>query len=483
MKKFVFCLFFIFSSTFADIKDNVLDKARKSTVTIEGRAAVAAYGSKGSWSGTGFIANKAKGIIITNEHVTKASNSIANYSIKFHNGRLAQAKLGYYDLWLDFSFLQVNPKDIPDDVQEINFSTKQAFEGQHVFIVGNTEGQSFSFHDGYISNPFEISGDIAQHTFVVNLNIAGGASGSPVLNDDGDAVAITYGGSKTYALALHGSYISNALKSYESGVTPQRRHIGVITKMYSLDKVVKHKNFPESLMIAYLKDFPDSRNNVLAIKAFIPGSKASDKLQNGDIIWEVAGKRVGPSLYEFDHLMDSVTSNTIDLTIYRNGQKIPVTLDLYNLEDNKISKMLEFGGAVLFETNDLSSYASGIPIKSLGIAYIAPGSGLSVRDLLPYSHERQDFRLKINKIGSTPVKDIDSAVKAICSLNGAKFITMDFENFNPFITMYNGTITSRRDLGIADIVLSNTETLPKLYTFNKKIMEWELNENPCKQPQ
>jgi len=44
MKKFVFCLFLIVSSTFADIKDSVLDKARKSTVTIEGRAAVAAYG-------------------------------------------------------------------------------------------------------------------------------------------------------------------------------------------------------------------------------------------------------------------------------------------------------------------------------------------------------------------------------------------------------------------------------------------------------
>ena len=41
-----------------------------------------------------------------------------------------------------------------------------------------------------------------QGSYVINMNSTGGASGSPVLNNDNKAVGVLYGGGKTHSLAL-----------------------------------------------------------------------------------------------------------------------------------------------------------------------------------------------------------------------------------------------------------------------------------------
>jgi len=91
-----------------NIKD--LDKIRQAIVTINSRVPVSAYQNTGSWSGTGFVADKKNGFIITNNHVVGRA-SVGTYFVTFHNGQQAEAKLAYYDPYADFAILKITQSE------------------------------------------------------------------------------------------------------------------------------------------------------------------------------------------------------------------------------------------------------------------------------------------------------------------------------------------------------------------------------------
>ena len=132
--------------------------------------------------------------------------SVGTYFVTFHNGQQTEAKLVYYDLYADFAILKIDPKDFPKEIEVVEFTNEIPKLGSDVFIVGNTEGQGFSFHSGYLSDLYEVSGEMPQGSYIINMNSTGGASGSPVLNTDNKAIGVLYGGGKTHSLALKGSY-------------------------------------------------------------------------------------------------------------------------------------------------------------------------------------------------------------------------------------------------------------------------------------
>jgi S1-C subfamily serine protease len=195
----------------ADISPAVLENIRKGVITIDSRISISAYNDTGNFKGTGFIADKNSGLVVTNAHVVNPA-SIGTYYATFFNGKQSEAKLLYYDSWQDFAILKIDPKEFPEDTKNIPFSKEPAKLGQDVFIVGNNEAQDFSFHSGYLANLYDINGGMPQHTYVVNLNVSGGSSGSPLVNLKGEALGINYGGSQTYGLSLKGEYITYALK-------------------------------------------------------------------------------------------------------------------------------------------------------------------------------------------------------------------------------------------------------------------------------
>ena len=108
-----------------------------------------------------------------------------------------------------------------------------------------------------------------QQTYVVNLNARGGSSGSPLLNTKGEAIGLNYGGSDTYGLSLKGSYVMHALEAFKANQLPSRKHIGVLTEVYSLDRANNHRAFPKDVMENYIKNYPDARNKVIAVKSVL----------------------------------------------------------------------------------------------------------------------------------------------------------------------------------------------------------------------
>lgn len=456
-----------------EISSRIFEKAKKAIVTIDTRIAVSAYEDTNSWTGTGFINDKKNGYIITNTHVIGLS-AIGTYFVTFYNGEQAEAKLIYYDIWQDYAVLKVASTDIPESAMEIPFSSESPTLNQKVFVVGNTESQGFSFHTGYLSDLYNIDGMMPQGTYIINLNITGGASGSPVLNDKIEAIGVLYGGGKTHSLALHGDYVIRTLESLKNNQEPIRQHIGIISDLYSLNKAVRHNNFPKEEMDKYIKKFPDSRNRVISIKTVLAGSPAEKVLKAGDIIWAINDKELGGNLAMLDREMDNSKNDVTKLIIFRDGKKLEQTVNLYNVNNNKISRMVNFGGAIFFEVDDYFSNKSGIPLKSLAIASVQSGSSFSSIPTFFTKDYKNVYRLQIFEIKDLKLNNLDDLIKLMPNITKDKFITIRFKNYQPYYAHfgYNEIISSHDEMR-EDITLDSIDTKPYILKYNSISHEWD----------
>jgi hypothetical protein len=206
----------------------------------------------------------------------------------------------------------------------------------------------------------------------------------------------------------------------------------------------------------------------------IAGSPAEGKLQMCDIIWKVNGKKLGASLHALDLEMDNSKNNKIELEIYRHGQKKNITLDLYDINQNQITQMLEFGGGIFYYADDIRSSLSSIPIKSLVLTNSQNGSVFSMP---AYSDgQNQDLRILVQKIGNLDVYSIESLLQAINALNGNRFTTFDFQNYQTYFVnrMSLPKVSAHQHISL-DIVLQESDFNPKLYTFDKKTLKWNIS--------
>ena len=458
----------------SETSTTIFEKAKKAIVTIDTRIAVSAYEETNSWTGTGFINDKKNGYIITNTHIVGLA-SIGTYFVTFYNGEQTEAKLIYYDIWQDYAVLKVTSVDIPKSAAEISFSNELPKLNQKVFVVGNTEAQGFSFHTGYLSDLYNIEGMMPQCTYVINLNSTGGASGSPVLNDKIEAIGVLYGGGKTHSLALHGDYVARTLESLKNNKEPNRKHIGVVSELYSLNKAVRHNNFPKEEMDKYINKFPDSRNRVIRVKTVLIGSPAEKLLKAGDIIWAVNGKELGGNLALLDREMDNSRSIAIKFTIFRDGRKLEQDVELYDINSSKITKMVNFGGAIFFETDDYFSKKTGIPLKALSLASVQSGSSFSAIPTFFTKDYKNVYRLQIFEIKNLKLNNIDDLIKSIPNFTKDKFITVRFKNYQPYYANfgYHELISSHNNM-ITDITLDSIDTKPYILKYNNASYEWSM---------
>lgn len=455
----------------------IFSKVEKAVVVIDTRISVSAYGTLGSFKGTGFITDKEHGLIVTNNHMIGGGSAIGTYLVTFHNGQQVQARPIYYDLWQDYAILKIDPLEIPGSAEQIILSKNLATANQSVFVIGGAECQAFSYHSGHISSLYDINGSMPQCSYIVNLNSAGGSSGSPLLNDKGEALGIVYGGSKTYAIALHGHYIHSALEQIKKSKIPQRRHVGIISALYSLDYAVKHRNFPLPVMQEYIKKFPDAKNKVVVVSSAVKGSPAEAITQPGDIIWAVDDQLLGGSLAVFDAIMDKATGDSVQLTIYRNGKKMQLATNLYDVNSHKIDQMVSFAGATFCEADDFSSVVCGIPSGSLMVREVQAGSSFSnfsSADLPIYFSEnnRTRYRLVVKSVNEHNIGSLKELISIIPGLTKQKFISMRLKNYMPYFTPYNSALISTQQELIADILFDNVDDKPRVFKYLQASNEW-----------
>jgi S1-C subfamily serine protease len=474
LKVFAITFLYLASASYAnESKIKEIEKIRKAIVTVNSRVPVSAYQNTGSWSGTGFIVDGKKGFLVTNNHVVGRA-SVGTYFITFHNGQQAEAKVVYYDQYADFAIMQINPQEFPTEFEIVEFSNEIPKLGSNVFIVGNTEGQGFSFHDGYLSDLYEINGEMPQGSYVINMNSTGGASGSPILNLENKAIGILYGGGKTHSLGLKGEYVTHVLEKLQANALPSRKHIGVITELYSLDKAVKHRHFSKEEMDNYIKEFPDARNRAIIVRKVLPGATAEGEILPGDILWQVEGKKISADLRLLDLALSNANTDRIKLSVIRDGKKIEKELGLYDLEKNKISKMLDFAGGLFFEADDFVAAKSGIPIGSVALANVQTGSSFSSIPEMFVQDYKSIYRIQIKSINGTKINSLAELTSATNKAIKQKYVNLEYMNFQPYLPSFGadrGFISAHENL-MQDITFDSIDIKPRVLKYDSNLSEW-----------
>ncbi len=162
------------------------------------------------------------------------------------------------------------------------------------------------------------------------------------------------------------------MKYLNKGEIPPRKHIGVIVDYISLDKACDYYNFPQKLHIQYASLDKEIKRKALVVQKIIVSTPSDNALLPGDILWKVNGNLLGADLYKLDMAMNQ-SKDSIELEIYRQGEKQIVKLGLYNI-NNKITELIDFAGAIFFSSDDYNSMIIIIPIGSLSIVNMKTGS-------------------------------------------------------------------------------------------------------------
>ena len=151
MKKIIFIILALTSSVYANELERILDQANKYTVKIYNSTDTPFLEDSYTPSaGSGFLIDKANGIIITNAHVASYSPALNRVNFKYSNP--VQSKQAYIDPELDLAFLKIDPKSIPNNAVEAKLHCKNNYnQGQEVVAFGHPAGKDFTITRGIIS--------------------------------------------------------------------------------------------------------------------------------------------------------------------------------------------------------------------------------------------------------------------------------------------------------------------------------------------
>ena len=216
--------FFFFSSqeSYSQSLSQILEQTNLYTVKIQNSIERPFTGDNYGGSGTGFLVNKKKGLIVTNAHVSGFSPAINR--VNFKNKKPVSAKQVYIDKELDFAILQIDPKTIPSEAVEADIECKLNYkQGDKTVAFGHPYDKDFTITRGIISGiRFEKLANF--ESIQTDTPINPGNSGGPLISEDtGKVVGIsTFGLRKSQGLnfAIPSIHFCKIIGLFEKNIDP-----------------------------------------------------------------------------------------------------------------------------------------------------------------------------------------------------------------------------------------------------------------------
>ena len=267
--------------------------------------------------GSGFIFGNPT-TIVTNYHVVEDETDI---EIEFFDRTRAQATIIGSDAYADIAVLHVSSS--PAEAEPLHFSNQSVGIGQQVVAIGNPLGLTESLSVGYISQVNRLLDlePIIVPVYQLDLTIAPGSSGGPLLDLYGNVVGITNAGTEVgFSFAVPLDVMEQVIPSLISEGYYQHPFVGISILELS-PEVISSENILNV----------DADQNGLLIMEVVPGYPAQQAgltpaiaVGQGynavDIILAVDGVST-LTLEEWTAYMEvNVTPNqVITLTVWRSG--------------------------------------------------------------------------------------------------------------------------------------------------------------------
>jgi len=280
--------------------------------------------------GSGFFYNKST-LILTNWHVVESETNI---EVEFYNGSRARASLVGTDAYADVAIIRVT--SAPPGARPLSLvDSSELYIGQQVVAVGNPLGLTGSLSSGYISqiNKLIDLEPIIVPVLQLDITIAPGSSGGPLLDLSGNVVGITNAGTAYgFNFAVPSSIIKRVAQSLIE-VGEYRHPLAGFRGVELTPETIRDLNIlnldPFQTGLLIWEVIPDSP----AAEAGLTGVEETED-QSGrtayvahDIILAVDGRLVRTfadwSAYIEEHVS---AGQTITLRLWRSGEIISVEI-------------------------------------------------------------------------------------------------------------------------------------------------------------
>jgi len=422
-------LFFVNSSQAGDWAA-VVNSVTDSIVTIRVDAAKSFDTSRSSSAqATGFVVDAKRGIILTNRHVVQSGPVIAE--ALFANREEIELKPLYRDPVHDFGFFKYNPEELKFiSPKSLPIRPKEAVVGREIRVVGNDAGEQLSILAGTLARtdrqaPYYGRGkynDFNTFYYQSASGVSGGSSGSPVIDIQGNVIALNAGGSvkasssfflplqrvlRTLKLLQKNEHVSRGTLQTTFDYKPydEVRRLGLRAKMEASLRKVNHGV------------------GLLVVRRSLPGTEASRLLKPGDIV--VKGSKKNERLKwirrfeELEALLDESVNKKINLQVERSGRSVEIEIKVDDLHAITPDKYITFGQAVLHNLSYQQARHLNRPVEGVYVAesgYILSTAGVP----------RGAVILSVN---NKSVKNIDDMEKIIDQLSDQQQATLKYITF------------------------------------------------------
>ncbi|CUM64104.1 uncharacterized protein PRCAT00001695001 [Priceomyces carsonii] len=322
---------------------------------------------------TGFVVDSERGLVLTNRHVV-GPGPFCGY-IVFDNHEEAVVKPIYRDPVHDFGFLQFDPASIKYmRLTQLNLRPDLAQIGTEIRVVGNDAGEKLSILAGFISRLDRNAPEYGALTYndfnteyiQAAAAASGGSSGSPVVNEDGYAVALQAGGSTEastdFFLPIYRPL--RALECIQNGQPITRGDIQVEWLLKPFDECRRLGLTPEAEASAR-KLFPN-KIGLLVAELILPEGPADGFIKEGDTLISVNDKAIA-TFIELDEILDQNVGSSLKFVLQRGGEEIAHSIKVGDLHAITPDRYVDIAGASF---NDLSYQIARcycIPVKGVFI--------------------------------------------------------------------------------------------------------------------
>ncbi|MEM7431983.1 MAG: trypsin-like peptidase domain-containing protein [Pseudomonadota bacterium] len=375
---------------------------------------------------TGFVVDAEQGLILTNRHVVTPGPVVAE--AVFRNNEEVRLTPVYRDPVHDFGFYRYDPAELRYiEPAELPLKPEGADIGREIRVIGNDAGEQLSILAGTIARLDRKAPDYGRgkyndfNTFYLQAasGTSGGSSGSPVVNIDGEVVALNAGANNSAASSffLPLDRIDRALDLIQNDELVSRGTLQTMFELKPYDELERLGLSDEAQGWAR-ESFPDN-TGMLTVEQVIPDSPADGKIEPGDILIRVNGELI-TEFVPLAAALDQHVGDAIEVEVERGGRRVSESIDVTDLHAITPSEFLEFGDATV---NNLSYQQARHYNRSASGVYVANPGYLLSKAAIPRG-------AVITEVGGEPIESIDDFEDALAQMaDGARslmrFITMD----------------------------------------------------------
>lgn len=378
---------------------------------------------------TGFVVDAERGLILTNRHVVQSGPVVAE--ALFSNHEEVELKPVYRDPVHDFGFFQYDPKSLKFiKPKSLKLRPEKARVGREIRVVGNDAGEQLSILAGTLARLDRPAPDYGRgryndfNTFYYQSasGVSGGSSGSPVIDINGDVIALNAGGNRNAASSffLPLERVLRALKFIQQNETVSRG---------TLQTTFEYEHYDEARRLGLRPQLEAELRKVnhgfglLIVRHSLPGGPAYGLLQPGDILIKGWSEKQKPKwlrqFAELETLIDDNVNQKIHLLLERNGTPVEVELQVGDLHEITPDRYISFGESIVHNLSYQQARHLNRPVEGVYVAQ--PGFVFSTAGV--------PAGAVILQIDNKDVRDLDEFEQVLNSLSDGEQVSVRFITF------------------------------------------------------